>query len=125
MLATLASQRGIELLTDLPELDLLVAADRNRILQVLSNLVGNALKFTPSGGRVTLSVEQDGEAARFCVSDTGTGIPDVDLPRIFERFWHGREGGGTGLGLAISRGIVEVHGGRIWVESGTGGSTFT
>ena len=105
-----------------------IVADRDRLHQVLSNLLGNALKFTPEGGRVTVLARRvDGEVW-LSVADTGTGIPPEDLPRIFDPYWQARRTArlGAGLGLAISRGIVEGHGGRIWVESRPGeGSTFT
>jgi signal transduction histidine kinase len=89
---------------------------------VLSNLLGNALKFTPQGGQVTLSVEQEGTVARFAVVDTGSGIARENLVRIFERFWKDEMPGkkGTGLGLFIAKGIVDAHGGRIWAESEVG-----
>lgn len=107
-----------------------VLADRDRLLQVFSNLVGNALKFTPEGGCVRIRADADGEGAvRFCVDDTGPGIPAESLPHLFELFWQARDRRatlGTGLGLSIARGIVEAHGGRISVESTPGeGSTFT
>lgn len=107
-----------------------VLADRDRLLQVFSNLVGNALKFTPEGGRVRIRADADGEGAvRFSVGDTGPGIPAESLPHLFELFWQARDRRatlGTGLGLSIARGIVEAHGGRITVESTPGeGSTFT
>ncbi len=105
-----------------------VQADPARLEQVLVNLIHNAVKFTPPGGTVTLSAESEGNYVRFSVNDTGTGIPEDDLERIFERFYkadRARSGGGTGLGLSISRHIVEAHGGRIWAESVEGkGSTF-
>ena len=101
---------------------LVVRADRERILQVLTNLVGNALKFTPSGGEVTITVEELGSLARFAVADSGSGIATQDLPKVFDRFW--RKGStsqrGTGLGLFIAKAITEAHGGRIWVESELG-----
>ncbi len=104
-------------------------ADRERILQVLANLVGNAIKVQPSGGLVRLSATRvEGAEVRLSVEDRGPGIDKEDLPRLFERFWHGDVGGlqkGTGLGLHIARGIVEAHAGRIWVQSEPGqGSTF-
>lgn len=104
---------------------LVVRAERVRVLQVLSNLLGNAFKFTPQGGRVILSVERAGAMACFAVSDTGPGIPRENLARIFERFWKRDEPGkkGTGLGLYIARGIVNAHGGRIWAESEIGQGT--
>ncbi|WP_437612011.1 ATP-binding protein [Sorangium sp. So ce834] len=104
---------------------LVIFAERGRVLQVLSNLVGNALKFTPQGGRVTLSIDREGRMARFAVVDTGQGIPREDLTSIFERFWkvEAYEERGTGLGLYIAKGIVDAHGGRIWVESEVGRGT--
>jgi signal transduction histidine kinase len=107
--------------------DLMVTADEERILQVMSNLVGNALKFVPRGGRVVLECERKGTEAVFSVADTGPGIPPEDLDRLFEKFWQRRRADtrGVGLGLAIARGIVEAHGGRIWAESTLGkGATF-
>jgi signal transduction histidine kinase len=95
-----------------------VQADRDRIMQVLSNLVGNALKFTSAGGRVTLSAGpgSDGQSVVFSVADTGTGIEAEDLPHVFEQYWkHDKQG--TGLGLFIARSVVQAHHGRIWVES--------
>lgn len=106
---------------------LLVHADRERVMQVLSNLVGNAIKFTPPNGTVRVSAERRGKEVRFAVSDTGPGIGPEHRARIFERFWKFEAQGnkGTGLGLFIAKGIVEAHGGRIWVESELGkGSTF-
>lgn len=105
-----------------------VYADRERILQVFSNLLGNALKFTPEGGRVSLgAAPADDGLVRFFVEDTGHGIPEDDLPHLFDRFWSGHRSGdareGTGLGLPIARGIVEVHGGAISVESEPGVGT--
>ena len=107
-----------------------VLADRDRLLQVFSNLVGNGLKFTPEGGRVRIRANLNGDrAVRFSVDDTGPGIPAESLPHLFELFWQARDRRatlGTGLGLSIARGIVEAHGGSISVESTPGeGSTFT
>ncbi|MBN2100032.1 MAG: HAMP domain-containing protein [Dehalococcoidia bacterium] len=105
-----------------------VSADGSRIEQVLVNLIHNAIKFTPTGGRVTVSAKAEGDRLIVSVSDTGVGIPEDDLPRVFERFYkadRARAGGGTGLGLAIAKHVVEAHGGRIWVESVEGrGATF-
>ncbi|MEO6525985.1 MAG: HAMP domain-containing sensor histidine kinase [Gemmatimonadaceae bacterium] len=104
-----------------------VYADRGRVMQLLGNLLSNAIRLTPSGGRLEVRAELAGDLIRFSVSDTGPGISPPDVPFLFERFWQGaREGrGSAGLGLAIARGIVEGHGGNIWVESEVGrGTTF-
>ena len=104
-----------------------VLIDRHRILQALSNLIGNALKFATPGGVITLGAEWHNDRVRVWVRDTGVGIPVDQLERVFERFWSAdrRAGGGAGLGLAVAKGIVEAHGGRIGVESRLGvGSTF-
>jgi signal transduction histidine kinase len=107
----------------------LVYADRPRLMQVLSNLLGNALKFTPEGGHIGVRAESEGEGAvRVSVVDTGPGISAEDVPHLFDPFWQSKDGAalGTGLGLAIARGIVEAHGGTISVDSSPGeGSTFT
>jgi signal transduction histidine kinase len=103
-------------------------ADRGRIIQVFSNLVGNAIKATPPLGRITLGGAAEADRIRFWVEDAGSGISADDLPYVFERFWRGRDQRetGTGLGLPIAKGIVEVHGGRIWAESRLGeGTRFT
>jgi PAS domain S-box-containing protein len=106
-----------------------VVVDGERILQVLSNLIGNACKFTPRGGRVSIGVTREGTGVRVWVRDTGCGIEPAHLERVFDRFWHASDAGqvrSTGLGLAIAKGIVEAHGGRIWVESARHrGSTFS
>jgi PAS domain S-box-containing protein len=105
-----------------------VRADRDRVLQVLGNLLENAVRFSPEGGTVRMWADRGfGGAVVFSVEDSGPGIPEADLPQLFERFWQGEPGshGGAGLGLSIARGIVEAHGGRIWVDSRPeGGSTF-
>jgi signal transduction histidine kinase len=119
MLRPIAAEKSIRL--DLVVADGLptITADAGRVLQVLSNLVGNAVKFTPAGGRVTIRAERVAGSVRFCVADTGPGIPPAQLPQIFGRFWQADRSDrrGIGLGLAIAKGIVEAHGGRIWVES--------
>ena len=109
--------------TDLPA-GAVVQADRDRVMQVLGNLVGNALKFTAPGGRVTLSARCEGDAVVFAVADTGSGIAAEDLPHVFEQYWkHDQQG--TGLGLFIARSVVQAHRGRMWVTSQPGaGSTF-
>jgi PAS domain S-box-containing protein len=103
-----------------------VVCDRNRIVQVFSNLLGNALKFTSGGGSVTVNVVRDDQSVRFAVTDTGCGISEDQLAHVFDRYWQGRGAGlGVGLGLAIAKGIVEAHRGAIHVESTRGqGSTF-
>jgi PAS domain S-box-containing protein len=104
-----------------------VHAERARVLRVLSNLVGNALKFTSTGGTVTLLAETRGDEVILGVRDTGTGITSEQMPHLFDRFWQAerKRGSGVGLGLVIAKGLVEAHGGSIWVESEPGqGSTF-
>jgi PAS domain S-box-containing protein len=104
-----------------------VDCDRDRVEQVLTNLLGNAMKFTDPGGKVVARVEPRGNEALFAVTDTGPGIPPEDLTHVFDRFWRAQKTrhAGTGLGLSIAKGIVEAHGDRIWVESRLGaGSTF-
>jgi signal transduction histidine kinase len=105
-----------------------VLADWHRINQVLGNLVTNALRHTPRGGRVTLSACAVEGMVKVTVIDTGVGIPPEDLPYVFDRFWRGeksrsRIGGGTGLGLAIAKQLVELHGGSIGVASAPGGGS--
>ena len=118
-----AADRQVELECDVTEGTPAVLADHDRVLQVLSNLVGNALKFTPEGGRVRLDAGPDGpDMVRFSVSDTGPGIPAEEIPYVFEPFTQAKDTAtlGTGLGLSIARGIVEAHGGTISVESHPG-----
>jgi signal transduction histidine kinase len=106
---------------------LAVSGDRERILQVFSNLVGNGVKFTEPGGRVTLSAARRGDVVEFAVADTGSGIDPEHLPHVFDRFWRvrGRRRDGTGLGLWIVKGLVEAHGGKVSVDTTPGsGSTF-
>jgi PAS domain S-box-containing protein len=105
-----------------------VYVDHDRVLQVLSNYLNNAVKFTPGDGRIELRVSRDDDdGVRFAISDTGPGIGPEDLPRVFTRFWQSKGTAhlGSGLGLAIARGIAEAHRGRVWAESTPGvGSTF-
>jgi len=111
--------------------DISITGDAYRLKQLLSNLVNNAIKYTPEGGTITLSLFREGEWACLEVSDTGIGIPPEHLPHMFDRFYRvdkarSRAGGGTGLGLAIVKGIAEQHGGKVSVVSELGkGSTFT
>ena len=123
----LAAEKSVRLDTDVrPDLPP-VSADRERVLQVFANLIGNAIKFTPDGGRVTVRAEGVDGRVRFSVTDTGPGIPEQQLRRLFDPFWQARAGvEGAGLGLPIARGIVEAHGGRMDVMSEVGvGSTFS
>jgi signal transduction histidine kinase len=114
----------------LPSPSFPLCCDRVRLIQVLSNLAGNALKFTPAGGSVTVRVAREAEQAIITVRDTGRGIAPDELPHVFDRYWRARSSEratrGVGLGLAIVKGIVEGHGGTIQAESTLGqGSTFT
>jgi PAS domain S-box-containing protein len=127
MLQPVASDKSIriDVIDTLPVLT--VRADKERLLQVLSNLVGNAVKFTREGGNITLQAEPTAEFVCFCVSDTGQGISPEQMPHLFDRYWQAKKDGrmGIGLGLSIARGIVEAHGGSIWAESTLGkGTTF-
>lgn len=101
-----------------------VVLDRERIWQVLANLVGNALKFTPSGGEVSVQVHQEGQDLAIIVTDTGVGIGAEELPHVFDRYFTNSKGHrGTGLGLYIAKGLVEAHGGKIWIDSTLGKGT--
>lgn len=126
------NEKDIRLKVHLPGRPLWVAGDRTRIVQVLTNLLSNAYKYTPSGGEVNLSVTSDGPRLRTDVSDTGIGIAEEDQAKIFTKFYRASNNEladqvvGSGLGLAISKSIVEMHGGEIWFESKAGsGSTFS
>jgi signal transduction histidine kinase len=130
-LKPIAAEKPIELEVTTLEPSILVWADRDKITQMLTNLIGNAIKFTPPHGRVMVSSAcNDKDWVRVSVSDTGPGIPANERERIFDKFYQVAEIGGpkpkgTGLGLAISKTLVELHGGKIWVESEPGrGSTF-
>ena len=124
-LRPLAAERRIDLRTSLGKNLGDVLADEARIQQVLSNLIGNALKFTPPGGRVTVLTRAREDRLEFCVEDTGPGIPADQLPHIFKRYWQSRrtERHGAGLGLPIAKGIVTAHGGTIHAESEGGRGT--
>lgn len=122
-----ALEAGLELVVDLPEALPAVWADRHRLLQVLENLLGNAIKFTPRGGRIAIRASAGSDGLVVRVEDTGPGIPAADLPYVFDRYWKAsrQDRRGVGLGLAIARGIVVAHGGEIGVESAVGqGSAF-
>jgi PAS domain S-box-containing protein len=124
------AEHGIALIREIGPTELPTAyVDEARIVQVLANLIRNAIKFTPNNGRIAVSVEQSDGTLTFAVSDDGPGIDSSVHERIFDRYWHSSVGArkrGTGLGLSIARGIVEAHGGRLTVDSDVGaGSTFT
>ena len=123
----LAATSSIVLETDLPERLPTVLCDADRMLQAFGNLIANALKFTPKGGVILLGAASEGGSVRFFVQDNGPGIPDEDVPHIFDRFWTARRDSrtrGTGMGLAIVRGIAEAHGGRVWAERGSSGGAM-
>jgi PAS domain S-box-containing protein len=115
----LVSKKKIRLESEVPASLPAIHVDRDRILQVFSNLIGNAIKFTPEGGAITIRAEPLEAEVCFSVADTGSGIPPEQLPHVFNRYWQAKRGDhrGAGLGLTIAKGIVEAHGGRIWVES--------
>jgi PAS domain S-box-containing protein len=129
LLQPLAGQKTLRVENELvgrePVLE--VRCDHDRVIQVLSNVVGNAIKFTGEGGTIRVGAEPDGDVVRFFVSDDGPGISAAELPYVFDRYYQARRRNreGIGLGLSIAKGIVDAHGGRIWVESEPGrGSTF-
>jgi len=128
----LAKENNLELITSLASGLPKVNADPDKIAQVLTNLVGNAVKFTPGGGQISISASDGGDFIQVDVMDTGLGIPRQDLERVFDKFYQvtlpgsQKKAAGTGLGLPISKGIIEKHGGKIWVESELGkGSKFS
>ena len=99
-----------------------VSVDRDKIMRVFSNILSNALKYTPPEGKVTISAEEENDFIKILVEDTGSGISKEELPKVFERFYRvektrSRDFGGTGLGLSIARKIIEAHGGKIWIDS--------
>ncbi len=128
LLAPLAADKGVELRFDPPKDKLILRCDRDRIIQVLSNLVGNAIKFTPQGGSIVVCAQPVENRGLITVSDSGPGISPAVRPYIFERFWQAQSGAGKGrgLGLYISKGLVEAQDGKIWVDSRPdGGSVFS
>jgi len=130
-LKSLSEEKSQTLKIDLPSPSLKVSADRHWITQALTNLVDNAIKYTPEKGNIKIEVRDKGESVEIVVIDNGIGIPQKDLPRIFERFYRvdkgrSRESGGTGLGLSIVKHIIEAHGGNVEVKSQEGkGSEFS
>ena len=128
MLRPIAAEKAIRLETSVPPNPPDVQADPGRVLQVLSNLVGNAIKFTPKGGTITITVRPENELVTFEIADTGPGIPPEQLSNIFGRFWQANraDSRGIGLGLSIAKGIIEAHGQQLHVSSTVGvGSTFS
>jgi signal transduction histidine kinase len=119
-----AIELDAKIATNLP----LVYADGARIVQVLGNLLRNAIKFTPNGGKIIVAVNDRSGRVEFSVNDSGPGIAVENQARLFDRYWQSSNGArarGTGLGLSIAKGIVDAHGGEIWVRSAPGqGSTF-
>ena len=125
-----ASRRGITLGSTIDERLGTISGDERKVKQVLLNLLSNALKFTPEGGRIDVGAGLHDEVAEVSVADTGIGIAPTDQEAVFEEFRQvgsaDRKAEGTGLGLALSRKFIELHGGKIWVQSQLGaGSTFT
>jgi signal transduction histidine kinase len=122
-LRPVAGEKAVALEAIIPEPSILVWADRDKINQVLMNLIGNAIKFTSAEGTITVSVLSNGkESVQVSVSDTGPGVPQGEKEKIFDKFYQiadleGAKPKGTGLGLAICKSLVELHGGRIWVET--------
>jgi signal transduction histidine kinase len=114
-----AVEKSLRVEQALPNDQLEAVCDRDRVLQVLGNLIGNAIKFTPEGGRVKVSAEASEDEVLFTVKDTGIGVSPKQLPHVFDRFWQATPKArlGSGLGLTIAKGVVEALGGRIWVES--------
>jgi signal transduction histidine kinase len=126
MLRPLAASRKIQLDFEGPDALPTIQADAARLVQVLSNLVGNALQFTNEGGRVRVTWSEDGGGVTVRVADTGAGIPADQLPLVFGEFWQGTSAhrrSGIGLGLGITRAIVEAHGGKVGIESAIGAGT--
>ena len=125
--APVAQAGGLLIECDVPEALPAVLVDCDRVQQVVCNLVGNAMKFTPPGGRIAVAARAQADEVEVSVKDSGAGMSPEDLARIFEPYWQAQRTAslGAGLGLKIAKGIVEAHGGRIWVESALGeGTTF-
>ena len=127
---SMAKERNVHLIAQVDRHMPVLHADSDRLAEVLGNLIGNALRYAPDGGRITVSAHSGGGRVTLSVSDNGPGIPEADLPFVFERFWKGdksrsRGSGGSGIGLAIVKQLVELHGGTVSVESTLGeGTTF-
>ncbi len=124
LLARIAERKGIRIVKDIAAGIPFVQCDSVRIGQVLSNVLSNAIKFTPALGRIIVRLQKTDGAVQFSVTDNGPGIPAEDLPHLFERYWHGHaQAHGIGLGLTIVHAIVKAHGGNVWVESQLGKGT--
>jgi PAS domain S-box-containing protein len=117
-LLPLMEDKGLSLRLEIDDGPYMIDGDRTRVLQVLDNLLSNAIRHSPEGGPVQVRLERSGDRLMFTVADQGPGIPETDRPHLFEKFWQGKgkSAGGAGLGLAICKGIVEAHGGRIWLD---------
>jgi signal transduction histidine kinase len=115
----IAAEKSIRIESGMQASSIPLRVDRERIMQVLANLLGNAVKFSPAGSAIVIAVEPSEDFVQFRVIDRGAGIPAADLPHIFDRFWQGKIHGskGVGLGLYIGAKVAEAHGGRIWAES--------
>ena len=130
-LAPLAETNGVRLVDDAPAQPLFIHADADRIQQALTNLVANGIRHTPNGGRVRVTAVHEKNIVHLSVIDSGPGIPQADLPYVFDRFWRGdksrsRHSGGSGLGLAIVKQIAELHQGQVSVMSpSNSGAIFT
>ncbi len=127
LLSSLTAKKSLTLSAHPHDGDVKVNCDRHRVLQVFSNLIGNAIKFTPVGGTIAVASAADEDHVRFSVSDSGPGIPVGQAEHLFERYWQaqGGEGHGVGLGLYIAKAIVDAHHGKLWVDSAPGrGATF-
>lgn len=120
-----AANKSQELTTESPAKAMTVTCDRDRIVQVFANVVGNSMKFGPTGGHIRVDAIADGPLVRFTVADDGPGMEPEELANLFDRSWQAQRKNrdGVGLGLAIVRGIVEAHGGRVWAESALGEGT--
>jgi signal transduction histidine kinase len=120
-----AAEKALRMEEQLPPDGMSALCDRDRVLQVLGNLIGNAIKFTPEGGSVTVGAEAIGDEVVFAVRDSGVGVPAKQLPHVFDRFWQATPKArlGSGLGLTIAKGVVEALGGKIWAESRPGEGT--
>jgi signal transduction histidine kinase len=127
LMQPLATRKAIQLNADVADYTSAIFVDREKSMQVFANLIGNAIKFSHAGGAISIRAAQLEDSVQFAVEDAGPGIPEDQLPRIFDRFWQvpGTARKGTGLGLFIVKGIVEAHAGKVWAKSKEGeGSTF-